>query len=93
MLYRLASLAVLALSCATRATSAHCPPGYDLRTGIRRDGSFSCWPAPVGDPEWDGTYMRPEHSVQPSGVVSGRLYCTGGAVPIVVDWRTVGCQR
>ena len=92
MWYRLLSLGVLALSCATRPTGVRCPPGHDLRTGIRRDGRFACWPVPVGDPNWDGVYGRPDRSVQPEGVVEGRIWCTGGALPIVVDARTVACE-
>lgn len=68
-----------------------CPAGTDLRTGVRRDGRFECWPAPIGDPEWDGTYDRPERSVQPVGVIPGRISCESGSQPVVSDWRTVEC--
>lgn len=87
------SLWLLALSSALRPQIAACPAGHDLRTGIRRDGSFACWPHPVGNPDFDGTFGWPERSVQPLGVLESRLHCTGGARPVVVSDRVVGCQR
>lgn len=77
-----------------RQSEIRCPRGYDLRTGVRPDGHFECWPSPVGDPEWDGTWQRsPDRSVQPLGVFGNQIHCTGGAHPVIVDFRTVGCQR
>lgn len=78
-----------------------CPSGYDLRMGVRTDGRFQCWPHPSaprgwdGGPieEWDGTWLRPEKSVQTGTIVDDRIHCSNGARPIVVDHRTVGCQR
>lgn len=70
-----------------------CPPGYDLRTGIRRDGSFECWPNVKGDPNWDGTWRHPERGEQSTAILRSRIYCTGGAQPIIVTDRIVGCQR
>lgn len=90
---KLISALLLALSCVTRPHAARCPAGRDLRTGIRRDGAFECWSAVRGSPEWDGTWERPERGVQDDDAVASRIYCTVGAVPIVVDNRTVGCQR
>ena len=94
------SLLILALSALLRPTQARCPVGYDLRTGIRRSGRYQCWPHPVaplgwrGGPieEWDGTNGRPERSVQPDGVIEGRIWCGTGVVPIVVDDRRVRCE-
>ena len=78
----------------TRPTRVQCPSGYDLRTGVRRTGDFVCWPSPMGDPRYDGAVEGyPERSVQSNAVIGGRIYCTGGAVPIVVDYRTASCQR
>jgi hypothetical protein len=74
-----------------RPTSARCPPQHDLRTGIRADGRFECWPQLRADPEWDDT--RDGTGVQSSVTIPGRIYCTGGTRPIVIDYRTVGCQR
>lgn len=70
-----------------------CPPGYDLRTGIRRDGRFECWPHPKGDLEWDGTWRHPERGEQSMAILRSQIYCTGGAQPIIVTDRVVGCQR
>jgi hypothetical protein len=92
MLYWLLSLVLLAAAFILQPAAAQCPPGHGLRTGIRRSGLFECWPTPVGSMDWDGTYGRPERSVQPDGVLESRIFCTGGSVPIVVDARTVGCQ-
>ena len=70
-----------------------CPPHWH-NDGVRRNGRFSCIPEPVGDPDWDGTWQRsPDRSIQPPGEIRSRIYCTGGARPISVDGRTVGCQR
>src|SRR3954466_3197534 len=77
-------------------TAASCPPGYDLRTGIRRSGIHECWPAPVAPAgwstsrlgpikDWDGTWQRPERSVQPNGVLTGRIWCS--TEPVVLDER------
>jgi len=82
---------IIALAAVVHPTSARCPGDLDLRTGIRRDGRFECWPHPVGDPEWDGTWQRPERSVQPAWHLDGRVYC-GDTRPVVIDWRTVGCR-
>lgn len=90
----LISIAILAISSVCRPSRARCPAGYDLRTGIRRSGHFECWPSPDGDPDYDGTWQRPERSVQREDVLTGRIYCTGGAQPIAGDdGSTVGCQR
>ncbi len=96
LLCAIATVVVLCCAAVTRPTSARCPWDSDLRTGVRDDGRFICWPHPVGPPgveDWDGTWQRPERSVQPTWRLGGRVYCTGGARPIVVDYRTVGCQR
>lgn len=87
-------LTVVLLCCAmvTRPTRARCPAGYDLRTGVRPSGEFRCWPHPVGDPEWDGTWMRPDRARQPDGAFGARVYCTGGATPRQ-DGTSVWCQR
>lgn len=77
----------------TRPERARCPDGYDVRAGIRRSGDFECWPRPVGDPDYDGTYGKPERGTQSDAIIRGRIYCTGGTQPIVVDYLTVGCQR
>lgn len=88
----IASVALLAMCAVLRPHAARCPAGMDMRTGIRDDGSYQCWPHPVGDPEWDGTWQRPERSVQAAWVLEGRVYCTGTDRPAVLDWNLVGCR-
>lgn len=96
MIYKLLAIScyALALVCARHRCprAARCPVGFDLRAGIRPSGAFQCWPSPVGDPDWDGTWQRsPDRSTQPGGVREGWIYCTSGSVPIVVDDRAVAC--
>lgn len=89
----LVSTLVLVAGRVIRPTHAQCPVFWH-NNGIRPSGTFGCTRNPVGDPEWDGTYQRqPDRSVVPPGEIDGQIYCTGGTHPIVVDDRTVGCQR
>lgn len=62
-----------------RPVRAACPPAWH-HDGVRRSGAFECTRSPVGD-TW------------PPGRLEGRIYCTGGTVPVVVTERVVGCQR
>jgi hypothetical protein len=72
--------------------AARCPDGWWLRDGIRRDGSFSCRRPPLGGD--DDVLTGRSTAVDQPGELRARIYCTGGAVPIVrEDGRTVGCQR
>jgi hypothetical protein len=91
---KLVSALLLALACLVRPHHARCPASRDLRTGIRRDGRFACWSVPVGDPDYDGTFGRPDRSVQRDDAIEGRIYCGRGEVPIVaLDGRGAGCQN
>lgn len=67
-----------------------CPKGWH-HEGVRPSGEYECIPQPVG-PDWPG-YSFPDRSVVPPGRLRSRIYCTGGSQPVVVDERTVGCQR
>jgi hypothetical protein len=71
---------------------ARCPDGWSLGEGVRRaTGEFACYapvPRDCGEPK--GPYERP---CPRSERYYGRIYCTGGKLAIVVDHRTVGCQR
>lgn len=78
---------VLALALPSRA---QCPVGWSLHEGVRRSGEFACY-GPLaercGDArEYTDPCPKPE-------ITRSRIYCTGGSRPIVVDFRTVGCQR
>ena len=73
-------------------TRASCPPGWWLPEGVSRHGHYTCWRAPVGQDHRDPDGIVRDASVLPKGEIVGNIYCTGGQVPIVVDYRTVGCQ-
>lgn len=88
----IANVVVLCIAMALHPAAGRCPRGWH-HDGVRRSGAFACTHDPVGDPDWDGTHGRPDRSVVPPGELRGRVYCTGGAAPIVVDDRAVGCQR
>jgi hypothetical protein len=79
---------VLMFAWAARPERATCPPCWYLDSGIRPSGLFRCVPDLVRDPA--GSI---DAALQPPGAIEGMIYCTGGSVPIVVDYRTVGCTR
>ena len=91
VLCALVSIATLTTAMATHPVRATCPPGWfvaELRTGTRGMpiGLFTCERPPLDDHDADTVRFRP-------GRLHGQLYCTGGARPIRVSDRTVGCQR
>jgi hypothetical protein len=86
------SVMCLSVGVFARPHRARCPERWH-NNGIRPSGFFVCTRNPIGDPDWDGTWQRPDRSVVPAGFLVGIIYCTGGMRPIVVDDRTVGCQR
>jgi hypothetical protein len=92
LFYEFVSLVILLLAFTLRPTHAHCPPRWH-NNGIRPSGAFMCTRNPVGDPNWYWGLHRPDRSTVPPGVLRGHIYCSGGTRPIVVDDRTVGCQR
>jgi len=75
-----------------RPTRWHAPVGWYI-DGARPDGRFEMRPAPLGDPNADGTWGHPDVTPDDERAVEGRVYCTGGAHPIVAGPRVVGCQR
>jgi len=86
------SVLVLGVTSITKPSTARCPKGWSLSTGIRRSGDFSCWPAPVGGN--DDVLTGRQTAIQPPGELRGKIYCTGGTEPIVgYDGVSVGCQR
>lgn len=74
------------------APPTRCPPGWSLAEGVRRNGEFACY-APL--PKCCGDARGPCEAVACPRVevTRSRIYCTNGTQPIVVDHRTVGCQR
>lgn len=79
--WALLSLAVLAVASVVQPRRARCPGGMYVE-GVRPSGSFECRVAP-----------RFERDIPPDVEIAGRIYCTGGSRPIVVDSKTVGCMR
>lgn len=81
----LLTLAILATAAHQRPARAVCPkPRWYLNMGIRSDGTYQCAPPLRG---------RENDDEQPPGALRSRIYCTGGMLPVVRDYRTVGCQR
>lgn len=75
---------------------AQCPPNWWLGEGVRRTGpdvgSFACY-APLAKCCGEPAGIVCEKPCPDVEIRRSRIYCTGGAKPIVVDFRTVGCQR
>lgn len=74
-----------------RPERAHAPPGWHFE-GIRPSGETTLRHAPPPNcgepvPPYDQPCPRDERAI------GTRIFCTGGALPIVVDSQTVGCQR
>ncbi len=75
---------VLIVGIALHPTRVRCPTGW-FAEGVRPSGSFQCSRPPPGG-ENDAT--------TPPGRIGGRVWCTGGTVPVLADdGRTVGCMR
>lgn len=91
-----ASIALFCCSMAMRPAAARCQARWYVN-GVRPSGLFECRRTPGGNPLYDGAGGFPDRSVDRPGWYRGRVYCTGGAHPIVVlgdrEARTVGCQR
>lgn len=90
------SMVLLCITFATHPIRARCPAGWGLDTGVRRDGSFECWSPPASEcrDAMPGRASDECHARFPAPVhIDSQIRCTGGTEPIVVDERTVGCQR
>lgn len=70
------------------ADPLQCPRGWH-HDGISRAGQFDCTHDHIDDLDWDGMHDY----VVPMGRIRGQMCCTSGAHAIVVDRRSVGCQR
>lgn len=69
------------------APSNHmCLAGFYLE-GVRPDGRYTCRRSPANDED-----QRPFVHVLDDLEYPGFVTCTGGTEPIVVNYRTVGCQ-
>ncbi len=84
---------VLALALVSRISCDHaeCPDRWYVN-GVRPNGRYQCLPV-LGDPERDIDDAKAKIEWHDSRAIDGEIYCTGGAHPIVVGPRTVGCQR
>lgn len=80
------------LTLVSAPTDGKCPERWWVN-GVRPDGRYQCFPAPVGPDERLPSGIVVDHSVQPPGVVDGRVFCTVGKLPVVLDSRTIGCRK
>ncbi len=87
----IASILVLCVCMLVKPTHVICPAGWYVN-GVRPSGQTECLPVPSGFEELTDRGIV-DHSIEPPGYVRVRIYCTGGMRPIVVDQRTIGCQR
>lgn len=94
----LLTVVLLCWCMAVQPQRAVCPGGWYVN-GIRPTGVYECRRAPGGDPRLDGAGGAPDGTIDRPGWYRGRIWCTGGARPIVVlaradsEARTVGCSR
>ena len=82
---------LLCLAFVLQPHHATCPDRW-YAEGIRPNGAFTCRPV-LGDPTQDLEDAHNRINIADPRAVTSQIYCTGGAHPIVVGPRTVGCQR
>lgn len=89
-LMMLVSIVVLAACAIVHPSRAQCPPGWHVGT-LKPSGRFECTDtAAAGVCDTKAGCDSSERD--PSFI--GRIYCSGGAVPITnSNGRAVGCQR
>lgn len=78
--------AIIAIAAVADPRRANCPAGWHVE-GVRPSGATTCRRAPQIDTAEDDAHPEPDPAY---GIA---IHCTGGTSPIVVDERTVGCQR
>jgi len=88
----LLSLLVFFVAAVTRPRTARCPRGWWLDEGVRPDGTYECSPLPP--PKWRRSPRGgwEDESADDDGAIGGRVYCTGGSVPVDVDGIAVSCE-
>ncbi len=79
-LFALITLAIIVITSIAEPRRVRCPSGW-YAEGVRPSGATTCRRAPIND-------ITP-----PTGAIDALVYCTGGSLPIVIDHRTVGCNR
>jgi hypothetical protein len=80
-LFVLLSLVTIAWCGLAKPNRIGCAPGW-YAEGVRPSGETVFRRSPRVVPDDD----------DPAGAIGARIYCTGGTRPIVVDYRTVGCE-
>jgi hypothetical protein len=89
-LVTLVSMLVLALCAIVQPSKAVCPTAWHVST-VLPSGEFGCARTPAVEL---CASKRGCDDDTPDPEVRGRIFCTGGAVPIQRgDGRTVGCMR
>lgn len=82
----IATIALLCFAMVAQPKRASCPDGWWV-DGVSPSGVFGCAFVDRRDRrEWPPLDALPIE-------VGSRIYCTGGARPVVVDSTNVGCQR
>jgi len=90
VLFALVTLVVLITVAVIRPERARAPRGWYVE-GVRPDGATTIRQAP---PQGCGEPVPPNNQPCPHApAFESRIYCTNGTLPVVVDDRTIGCQR
>lgn len=84
------SILVMLIAFVMHPHRAKCPRGFWMN-GVRPTGEFQCRRTPVGDDIRMPNGHVVDHSIQPPGVLDGRIFCAGGD-PRVIDDTTVACH-
>ncbi len=86
------TLLLIVAAVLTRPDHAQCPINMYVN-GVRPTGDYACRPVP---PRQSREEIAPFPRLTPLPgedlELRGAIYCTGGSSPIVVDYRTVGCE-
>lgn len=91
VIFAILSIVILSIAMVLQPVKAKCPGDYTLVEGVRRNGAFICGSPPPGNcgSSKEPTWPCPEAEIR----IYSKIYCTGGSVPIQVDFQTVGCMR
>lgn len=89
----LLSIFILLFCFASHPDHGGCGEGWWVN-GVRPDGRYGCRPRSLL-PDHPSRGHEPDdvYDADSDHEIYSRIYCTGGTQPIVVDFRTVGCQR
>lgn len=89
----LSTLITIAVLVVVAPTKQFCEPGYYV-DGVDPTGWYQCRQTPtLQHDEESPPHWRPADDLPGEGnEYRGRVWCTGGQMPIVVNEKTVGCQ-